>query len=145
MPIIPGVDVDFSGSPRIITIPEPLATVTIQDLHDTLRDVEDFPTNMRFPPLVSSAGKEVLGAGKAVGITSTLLDALLAFAARSGPSYVQCVVSGGNLVAKDIGGNPVFPVDPTAFTSVTIAQSSSPTSLDIGALTLDDFLTFKDT
>lgn len=139
-----GIIVDFTVSPRIITVPVPLVAISIQDLHDTVTNIEDDPPNgMQYDRLIRSAGKEVLGGGVAVGITATLLNAKLAFAARGGPSFIQCVVSGGNLVAVDALGAQIDPIEPTAFTQVVVAQSSSATSLDIGALTLAQFIALK--
>lgn len=142
---VDGITVDFTLSPRIITVPSPLNVITIQDLHDTLTNIEDDMHNgIQYARLIRSAGKESLGGGQAVGITATLLNAKLAFAARGGPAYVQCVVSGGNLVAIDDVGSPTSPIEPTAFTQILVAASSSATSLDINALDLDDFMAFKD-
>ncbi len=137
MPIIPGVDVDYSGSPRIITIPISLTEISMQDLHDTLRDIEDFPTNMKFSPLIDSEGKKPVNVAQTefTGITVTLQNALLKFADRPGPSTILCVASGGNLTATDAVGTFVYPVAPSTFVSPSISQSSSPTSLDIDALT----------
>ena len=141
---IDGLIVDFVVSPRIITIPAPIVEVSIQDLHDTLTNIEDDPPNgMQYERLIRSAGKELLGGGVAVGITSTLLNAKLAFAARPGPAFIQCVVSGGNLVAVDDLGDSISPIEPTAFTQVVTAASSSAVSLDIGALTLGEFVGLK--
>lgn len=141
---IDGVTVDFVASPRIITIPAPLVNISIQDLHDTLTDIEDDLHNgIQYGRLIRSAGKEDLGGGVAVGITATLLNAKLAFEARGGPGYTQCIVSGGNLVAVDNVGTPISPIEPTAFTQVVTAASSSATSLDIGALTVVKFIAMK--
>lgn len=143
MPVIPGVTVDFVSSPRIVTIPSPLVDISIQDLHDTIRDLEDEPNAMQYPHLIDSAGKEDLGGGVAVGITATLQNARLAFAARGGPGYEQCTVSGGNLVAVDENGDSINPIEPTAFTQIVIAASSSAVSTDIGAVTLTQLIAFK--
>jgi len=121
------ITVDFTVSPRIITVAAPSIVLTIQDLYDTLRDIEKLPRNMSQLILVSAGGKEALGGGVQVGITLTLQNAKLAFAARAGPSFVQCTVSGGNLVAVDSVQVVIDPVQTTAFTQVVIAQSSSAT------------------
>lgn len=122
--------IDFAVSPRIITIADPSTTITIQDLHDTLRTIEAEVFNIVFLSVVSSGGKEDLGGGVSVGITLTMQNAVLAFAARGGPTTIQCVVSGGNLVAVDAVSVAIDAIEPTAFTQVIIAQSSSATSID---------------
>jgi hypothetical protein len=76
------VTVDFTVNPRIITVSSPSVEITVQDLHDTLREIEDDVWNLKEPKLLDSAGKEVLGSGASVAITSTLQDAQLAFQAR---------------------------------------------------------------
>jgi hypothetical protein len=76
------VRVAWSLSPRVVTVDAPSTSISIQDLHDTLRILEQRPTNLVYPSLISSAGKENLGSGVSVGITSTLRNAQLAFAAR---------------------------------------------------------------
>lgn len=79
------ITVDFTRSPRLITVAAPSVAVSIQDLHDTLRTIEARPRNMDDPRLISSAGKEALGSGVTVGITSTLQNAQISFAARTTP------------------------------------------------------------
>jgi len=81
---ISGVTVNFQVNPRIITIPDTLTDVLVQDLHDTVRDIEDeLHDGMLYPRLISSAGKEALGGGVTVGLTATLQDAQLEFADRA--------------------------------------------------------------
>lgn len=128
------ITVDFDVSPRVITVALPSVALLIQDLHDTLRTIEARVENMDDLKLVSSGGKEDLGGGAAVGITLTMQNARLAFEARPGPSTIQCVVSGGNLVAVDALAVAIAAIEPTAFTQVVIAQSSSPTSIDDPAI-----------
>ena len=123
------ITVDWLVSPRIITVAAPSVAVSVQDLHDTLRTLESVPAALCYPSIVSSGGKEVLGEGVLVGVTTTLLNAKLAFAARGGPAFVQCTVSGGNLVALDEAGNPMSAIQPTSFTQVVLAASSSATLL----------------
>lgn len=119
------VVVDFSVSPRIVEVASPSVAITIQDLHDTLRYIEARIWNTSYPKLLSSAGKENLGGGLQVGITATLQDAKLSFQARSGPSFVQCNVRGGNLVAVDANSNELEPILTTNFTQVVKTASTS--------------------
>lgn len=113
---------DFIDS--IIEIPAPTTSITLQTLINEIRDEEDELTPaMTYRKIADAYGKQQLSDGVLVGITLVLLDDWkLRFEARPGPDTVACIVEGGNLVA--ISGNPLAP---SAFTSVTIAQSSSPT------------------
>ena len=123
------ITIDWNVSPRIITIDAPSTEVSMQDLYDTLRDRE--PIQMDEPGIVSGAGKEELGGGVLVGLTITLLNALLAFEGRPGPAFELCNVSGGNLVALDSNGNSVSsPISPTSYVQVILANSSSATLID---------------
>jgi hypothetical protein len=76
------ISVFWSLSPRIVNIEAPSVEVTIEDLHDTLRELESRQTNLIYDEIVSTAGKEFLGGGVYVGLTSTLLNAKVSFEAR---------------------------------------------------------------
>lgn len=203
MAILSGIDVLWYLSPRVILVRAPRTEIIVQDLHDTLREVECRQNNLIYDHLISTAGKEPLGGGVTVGLTSTLNNAILAFEARktsvssglvtttdsagvylidSNASFIadgvkvgayivnetdqstctvlniidgytlltdvlgdgytntftfgddykiwnvtQCTVSGGNLVAKDSGGNDISPILPTVGTQVRTTASSSAT------------------
>lgn len=121
--------VNWNTSPRLITVASPSTEILMQDLVDTVRLFEaDLDEGMQFDHLIDASGKEALGGGTFVGITVKLRNAQIAFEARPGPSYVQCNIAGGNLVAVTSDGitdlNPVFP---TAFTQVVKTSSSSAT------------------
>ena len=120
------ITINWSVSPRIITVAAPSTTVSLQDLDDTLRNLEAaLPTAMQFPFILNAAGKNDLGGGLLVGITLTLQNAQLAFAARAGPSFIKCSVSGGNLVAVDSAGVIIDAISPAAFTWVLDDKSTS--------------------
>lgn len=127
----PEVWIDFDSSPRVIWVGSPTTTITVQDIVDTVHTLEAEPTNMSFPKLIDTAGKSFLyndGTNNYyTGIVLTLLNAKVAFAARSGPSYIQCQVSAGDMIAQDSGGLSMSPIYPTAFTQVVISQSTAPT------------------
>jgi hypothetical protein len=120
----------FDKNNRIITVEKPQTTLTIQDLHDDIRLYEELNQNLEVAQIVNASGKQSLGGGVTVGITLELINNWrLAFEARDGieegGGTILCVVSGGNLVAtNDYNNNPIYP---TAFTQVTISQSSSAT------------------
>jgi len=137
------ITVDFSASPRIVTVAAPSTEVSLQDLYDTLRNIEATETGILYPQLLNAAGKQVLGGGALVGMTLTLRNALLAFAARTGPGWALCSVGGGNLVAIDEVGAPLpSPLQPTAYTFATLTQSTSASLLSgTGGLTKDDVKT----
>ena len=121
----------FDKVNKVITVLAPDTEITIQNLLDSIREYEDELTSMDIPKIVSCAGKEPLGGGVVVGLTLTLLDDWqLAFEARSGPAYIQCTVSGGNIVALNVNGS----IYPTSFTQVLITASSSATQADLEAI-----------
>jgi len=91
------LSVRWDLSPRIITVAAPSTEITIQDLHDTLRDLEDEPANMIYPSIISSAGKEPLGGGVTVGLTATLLDARLQFEGRPDPLIQEEIATAGSV------------------------------------------------
>lgn len=131
--------VDWEISPRIITVLAPSTEITMQDLVDTCRILESDSNTIDNLHLLDAAGKENLGGGVKVGITVTLNNAKVAFEARSGPTYEQCNISGGNLVAIDDVGADISPIQPTAFTQVVLANSSSATLTEQEALQYSSF------
>lgn len=99
MPIQTSVYVRWDLSPRVIYLPDPMVSITIQDLVDTCRYHEDLPENMDDDYLIAAAGKEDLGGGLYVGITATLNNAYVYFEARSTP-----LVSGSTATSTDSTG-----------------------------------------
>jgi len=95
------ITVDFELSPRIVTVAAPSVSVSLQDLHDTLVEIEDSIEGLQHPRLILSAGKETLGGGVTVGITSTLQNAQIAFEARSTPNSSGNATSIGTTVLTD--------------------------------------------
>lgn len=87
------ITVDWALSPRLIEVALPSVIVNNQDLHDTLNSntlqpglADDSLENMDDDTIIDSAGKENLGGGVEVGITSTLLDGQVAFG-RTAPRH----------------------------------------------------------
>ena len=127
--------IDWVSSPRIITVASPSVLLTVQDLVDTLRFEEEKLENASYPVIVQASGKEPLGGGVKVGVTVSLQNAQVAFATRLGPTYIQCSITGGNLVAFDTDGLTVISsVFPTAFTQVLLTSSASATLQEQDAL-----------
>lgn len=77
MAIIAGVTVRWRLSPRQIVIPTAETEVTLEDLQDTLQDLEDDVDGMVFPHLREMAGGEDLGGGTTVGFTMELQNSQL--------------------------------------------------------------------
>jgi len=121
------ITIDWEVSPRLLTVAAPSTEITVQDIVDTCRNFEDSSEGMLQPPLIDAAGKEPLGGTTYVGITATFQNAYLAFEARSGPSWVLCIISGGNIVAVDAVGDELDPRYPTAYTTIDRTASASAT------------------
>ena len=125
------IEVNPVVSPRIITVPKADGeSITIQLLVNQIRSWEDNQPNLSYSKLLSAGGKEVLGGGTLVGITATLENAKVKFAARTSPTV--CTILGGNLVALDGYGEPMSPVEFSDNVAVIIAQSSSGTIVSTG-------------
>ncbi len=110
---------------KIITVPSPDAALDLQYLINQVRYAEEtLNPGIQYNKISDAFGKQDLGGGVSVGLTVVLLDGWrVSFEPRSGPDTVSCRISGGNFVGE-AGANPVAP---TAFTQVTISQSSSAT------------------
>jgi hypothetical protein len=130
---------DWISSPRIITVLSPSVDITIQDLVDTCRVEEEQIYNLSYSKIINANGKDSLGGGVFVGITATLQNALLAFEARPGPTFVQCNVQGGNLVAIDTNNNNIDPILTTAYTQVVRTSSSSSTLQELKDIQYSSF------
>jgi len=126
------ISVLWSVSPRIIEVAAPSTEVTVQDLVDTLRTLESELGALDDDYLIDAAGKEELGGGVYVAVTLQLQNAQVRFQARPGPSWVACKISGGNLVGVDLLGDPMDPIAPSAYVTVTYAQAVSAALLDAG-------------
>jgi len=131
------ISVNWNVSPRIITVAAPSTELTIQDLHDTMRALEDDLDNLSYEKIISSGGKEKLDKVTKVTITATLLNAKVGFEARS--SWTQCRISGGNLVALDSNRDDMNPIHPTAYVNVDRTSSSSGTLQEQDALNYSSY------
>jgi len=69
--------------PRVIEIDAPATSATVQEIINAVRDWEDSPEGDLYDYLIDAAGKEDLGGGVSVGITATLQNARIRFAARN--------------------------------------------------------------
>jgi hypothetical protein len=85
MAIISGTTVYWTVSPRIVTIPYPVTEATIEDLQDTMLDLEASEEGMVWPHLRNLSGGESLGGGVSVGLTMVLQNAQVQFQGRTSP------------------------------------------------------------
>lgn len=98
MAIISGVTVDFTKSPRIITIPTATTSVDMEDYQDTLLDIEDDVEGILWEDLRETSGGQDLGGGVQVGWTMEMQNAITAFAPRTAS------VSSGTITTADSDG-----------------------------------------
>lgn len=70
-------------TPRLLIVDAPSTSLNIQDLHDTLSEIDDDFTSMSYPKLLATAGKEDLGGGNFVGLTLTLQNCQVGFEHRT--------------------------------------------------------------
>lgn len=118
--------VDFDESPRIIEIEAPSTEVTMQDLVDTVRKIEDaFTQGMPHEKLLNASGKEDLGGSVLVGITADLQNAQLAFEPRRTPAATGVVSTGsGTPVGSPLGPTFNFVDEYADFVSAGIQRGS---------------------
>lgn len=111
-------DYDFVN--KLISIPDGVSAVLIQDLINDIREAEASAKGITYGSIANASGKEDLGGGVAVGITVALLDSW------------QIQFASGNYIAKVYGGNLVGGLggDPIAYSpgvQVLLVQSASST------------------
>lgn len=92
MTIIAGATIDWTISPRIVTVPVAETSATVEDMQDTLLDLEYTETGIVFPFTRSTSGGENLGGGVTVGLTTELQDVQIAFA-RTAPIQTGTVTT----------------------------------------------------
>lgn len=135
MAIISGTTVAWQLSPRIITIPAPITEITIEDLQDTLLDLEQTEQGIVWPHLRNLSGGENLGGGTSVGFTMELQNAQIAFEARVNPKESGTATSTGTNTLIDstasfitngvIPGAFIVNYDDKSFTTVISVDSET--------------------
>ena len=110
--------------PRLIIIAAPSTEITIQDLVDTLREIEARPQNMIYPSIISAAGGENLGGGVSVGFTATLINAQIFFESR----YTR--TSSGISTTTDVAGGVLFEDIGATFITDGVARGATITNFD---------------
>ena len=125
MALIPNTTVNWRLSPRVITVPTTETSITVEDLQDTLLNLEAQETDgMLFPHLRNTSGGESLGGGVTVGWTMELQNAVVAFE----PRIIS--VSNGLVTTADAGG--------------TILKDSTATFITDGVLPGATIINFTD-
>lgn len=127
------------ANPRYIIIKSPSTEVFIQDIVDTSRVWEAGDTGIANPKILDASGKEPLGGGVSVGITATLRNCQIGFEGRSGPNWVQCRISGGNLVNIGDGDTELYVIYPTSYVQVIMTSSSSATLQELTSIQYSSF------
>jgi hypothetical protein len=118
--------------------------ILVQDLYDTLRELEARWENMVYTTITSAGGKESLTATDKVGITVTLLNARVKFEDRPGPGWVKCEVKGGNLVAVDTDGVTIIDeLEQADFTWARNSKDVSPAQVGISNEIVEGSLTVR--
>jgi len=131
------IDINPNVSPRIVLVRAPLTTISIQQLHDQIRDWEDEPPNLAYPAMVQTSGKEALGGGVTVGLTAELQNAVVAFEGRTtsdsagtatiGNSVGRILIDSAATFIADgiIAGDSVFNTTDGSVTSVISVDSET--------------------
>ena len=128
------ISVYWHLNPRIIEIAAPSTTLTIQDLYDTCKTLEQRPQNLVYAKLCDAFGNIELGENEFTVVTLILLDAKLRFEARDGPDLTQCSVGAGNLVAYNTETELfVSPIAESANTQVIIKQATTGAAIGLSA------------
>lgn len=130
----------FDRINRIVTVPSPETSVTVQEVYDQSRDIEDRSDYMDMDDIVYAEGKTDLGSGQFIVISLFMVNSWrIAFEARPGPDLVVCQVVGGNMVGRvgDPASTAQHPIAPTTFTHATIAQASTGLAIVSDALQAD--------
>lgn len=98
MSIRSDLSINWNTDPRIITIAAPSTELSVQDQVDTCRAFEDLTYADSYDYLIDATGKEEIGGGVKVGVTSSAKNVQFAFEARTAS------VSEGTCTTADSGG-----------------------------------------
>ncbi len=89
--------IDYTISPRVVTVAAPSVVLILQDLYDTLAFHDAKPQNMDDLVTVVASGKETLGGGVFVAVTLELQNTQLAFQER------DMALSVGTATSNNVG------------------------------------------
>lgn len=119
--------INWNLDPRLLTVAASSAELTIQDLVDTCRSIEDSTVGDQYPYLLDAVGKEAIGGGVQVGITVTANNMQIAFASRTGS------VSSGTATSADANGETLVDTAAT-FVSDGVTAGAAIINLDDGSV-----------
>lgn len=117
----------YVTSPRVLEVASPSTEMTMQDLVDTARKLEDQFEGMSYAYLLDAFGKQDLGGGVEVGITVSMLDTLLAFQGRTTPAETGTVSTNPG---TPILGQDVFTDASADFVGANVARGSLVVNFD---------------
>lgn len=83
MPFRSDVEVHWDKSPRIVHVEAPSTTISVQDIVDTLRQLEAEIGALDDDSIIDAFGRQDLGSGRSVGVTAVLQNARLFFEDRN--------------------------------------------------------------
>lgn len=104
MPVRGDITIEWPRSPRIVSVAAPSTEVTLQDLVDTLRGIEDQLDQLDDFHILNADGRQDLGGGDEVGITLELQNAVLQFEDRTVPD------STGSITTGDVNGETLIDI-----------------------------------
>ncbi len=110
------VTVCYSISPRLIIVDAPSTNITIQDLHDTVQEIDQRQENLNRANLIQTSGGADLGGGSFTGLTSTLQNAQLAFERRVN------LLETGTITTASTPGKFVSVIDSAALFQTNLVQ-----------------------
>jgi len=114
---------------RIITIPAPIVSVTVQALYNDIREVEALLANGCYiEHLADGYGKIAYDPGglRVQVLTVVLRNARVCFEARPGPSWADCEIISGNLVRLNLDDGLYYsPILNQPFINVAYAQATT--------------------
>lgn len=126
MPETQDLRFSFDHQNAIITIADPILSITIQEVFDAIAFHRSQPDYIDDSEIAKAEGKiPIPGIGQSL-IVLTMLDGWrVKFADRPGPTWEQAEIISGVIVV-DGGGNPIAPAN---FVNVSISQAVSGVSI----------------
>jgi hypothetical protein len=126
MPDTQDLRFSFDHTTAIITIADPILSITIQEVFDAIAYHRARPLFIDDSEIARAEGKvPIPGIGNSLIILTMLDGWRVKFADRPGPTWEQAEITAGVIVV-DGGGNPIAPAN---FVNVSISQAVSGVSI----------------